>query len=287
MSELNNLSQAIELTKPVLPLTRGELVAVHRNYAVIDGEIYSNTRLRARGALTTPSFEDFKTFVEEEETEKALVFVNHKEMSATAVLNYSAENAEQGHCDYTSTLNLEPTVVWTKLLGLKDKKLSQKSFAIFLEDWASVLSVTGEAKKDEQGNPELNEHGEEIFEKISIKDAIQAVRNMQVDSKTNSSSEVENTRQVHSAMASIAASTKKGKLPAYFAIKDSAYVGLDEREIKLRLVVNGQDGEASFALQIVKEELLLNQIVEDFKIKVIELLPQNPVRIGVFHPSKH
>lgn len=110
---------------------------------------------------------------------------------------------------------------------------------------------------------------------------------MQVDATTNSSAEVENTRQVHSAMATIAASTKKGKLPAYFAIKDSAYVGLDEREIKLRLVVNGQDGEASFALQIVKEELLLNQLVEDFKAKVIDLLPENPVRIGVFSTSKN
>lgn len=287
MSELNNLAQAIELTKPVFPLTRGELIAVHKNYAVIDAEIYSEVRLRPRGALTTPSFEDFKTFVEEEQKEKALVFVNHKVMSATAVLNYSATDAEQGHCDYTSTLNLEPTVVWTKLIGLKDKKLSQKSFAIFLEDWASVLSVTGEAKKDEFGNLVLDENGEEICEKITIKEAIQAVRNMQVDATTNSSAEVENTRQVHSAMATIAASTKKGKLPAYFAIKDSAYVGLDEREIKLRLVVNGQDGEASFALQIVKEELLLNQLVEDFKAKVIDLLPENPVRIGVFSTSKN
>ena len=37
-----------------------------------------------------------------------------------------------------------------------------------------------------------------------------------------------------------------------------------------------------FSMQIVKEELLCNEIVQEFKEKVIELLPENPVRIGTF-----
>jgi hypothetical protein len=35
-------------------------------------------------------------------------------------------------------------------------------------------------------------------------------------------------------------------------------------------------------LQIVREELLKNDIIQEFKEKVIELLPDNPVRIGTF-----
>lgn len=46
--------------------------------------------------------------------------------------------------------------------------------------------------------------------------------------------------------------------------------------------MNIADGEASFALQIVKEELLRNEIIQEFKDKVIALLPSNPVRIGTF-----
>ena len=65
-------------------------------------------------------------------------------------------------------------------------------------------------------------------------------------------------------------------------IIDPAYVGLDDKTIRLRLVVNSSDGEPSFALQIVKEELLRNEIVQEFKEKVIALLPENPVRIGTF-----
>ena len=63
---------------------------------------------------------------------------------------------------------------------------------------------------------------------------------------------------------------------------DPAYVGLDDKTIRLRLVVNSSDGEPSFALQIVKEELLRNEIIQEFKEKVIALLPENPVRIGTF-----
>ncbi|EOY7095714.1 TPA: DUF2303 family protein, partial [Acinetobacter baumannii] len=69
---------------------------------------------------------------------------------------------------------------------------------------------------------------------------------------------------------------------AYFTIQDSAYLGLAEREIKLRLIVNSTGSTPQFAIQIVKEELLRNEIIEDFKEEVIALLPENPVRIGSF-----
>ena len=80
----------------------------------------------------------------------------------------------------------------------------------------------------------------------------------------------------------VEASSTAGKLPSFFEIIDPAYVGLDDKTIRLRLVVNSSDGEPSFALQIVKEQLLRNEIIQEFKEKVIALLPENPVRIGTF-----
>ena len=52
--------------------------------------------------------------------------------------------------------------------------------------------------------------------------------------------------------------------------------------IRLRLIVNAGDQDPIFAIQIVREELLKNDIIQEFKEKVIELLPANPVRIGTF-----
>ena len=45
---------------------------------------------------------------------------------------------------------------------------------------------------------------------------------------------------------------------------------------------NAGDQDPVFAIQIVREELLKNDIIQEFKEKVIELLPANPVRIGTF-----
>ncbi|MFX5430423.1 DUF2303 family protein, partial [Acinetobacter baumannii] len=83
--------------------------------------------------------------------------------------------------DYLASLCLESTVVWKKLNQLKDHKLDQRNFAVFIEDWAQVLNAF-----DENNNV------------IDIKDALVAVRNMQIEASTTSNAEVENTRQVQS-----------------------------------------------------------------------------------------
>ena len=171
----------------------------------------------------------------------------------------------QGHCDHKAVLQLEPTVVWEKLNQLKDNKLNQKRFATLLEDWASVFAATSETG-----------------ETIHIAEAINAVRNMKVGASSTTDSSVSNMQETRSVFDKVEASSTAGKLPSYFEIIDPAYVGLDDKTIRLRLVVNSSDGEPSFALQIVKEELLRNEIIQEFKGKVIVLFPENPVRIGTF-----
>lgn len=265
MSEKIEIEKVLGLAKPVIELERGQLVALHKDYSVIDAEKFMGQRFRAHGEFSTPTFNDFKDFVEKEGSKSTPIFVNQNEVKAIAVLNFSSGENAQGHCDYLASLRLESTVVWKKLNQLKDQKLDQRNFAIFMEDWAQVLNAF-----DENNTA------------IDAKEALVAIRNMQVDASVISNAEVENTRQVQSEMAQIAATAKKGVLPAYFSIKDSAYLGLDEREIKLRLIVNSSGGTPQFAIQIVKEELLCNEIINDFKEKVISLLPENPVRIGSF-----
>lgn len=270
----NSAKEIVELALPVNDLSRGELVAVHENFKVHDLEQFQAGRNRARGVLKTPSFEDFKTYVlGNTQSENCVpevkiyapVFVDHKNVSATAILNFKVVGLSQGHCDHKAVLQLEPTVVWEKLNQLKDQKLNQKRFATLLEDWASVFIATSEA-----------------YEPINIAEAINAVRNMKVGASSTTDSSVSNLQETRSVFDKVEASSTTGNLPPYFEINDSAYVGLDEKTIRLRLVVNSSDGEPIFSLQIVKEELLRNEIIQEFKEKVIALLPENPVRIGTF-----
>lgn len=270
----NSAKEIVELALPVNDLSRGQLVAIHENFNVHDLEQFQAGRNRARGVLKTPAFEDFKTYVlSNTQSENSVpevkvyapVFVDHKNVSATAILNFKVVGLAQGHCDHKAVLQLEPTVVWEKLNQLKDNKLNQKRFATLLEDWASVFAATSETG-----------------ETIHIAEAINAVRNMKVGASSTTDSSVSNMQETRSVFDKVEASSTAGKLPSYFEIIDPAYVGLDDKTIRLRLVVNSSDGESSFALQIVKEELLRNEIIQEFKEKVIDLLPDNPVRIGTF-----
>ena len=270
----NSAKEIVELALPVNDLSRGQLVAIHENFKVHDLEQFQAGRNRARGVLKTPSFEDFKSYVlGNTQSENSVpevkvyapVFVDHKNVSATAILNFKVVGLAQGHCDHKAVLQLEPTVVWEKLNQLKDNKLNQKRFATLLEDWASVFAATSETG-----------------ETIHIAEAINAVRNMKVGASSTTDSSVSNMQETRSVFDKVEASSTAGKLPSYFEIIDPAYVGLDDKTIRLRLVVNSSDGEPSFALQIVKEELLRNEIIQEFKGKVIVLFPDNPVRIGTF-----
>lgn len=270
----NSAKEIVELALPVNDLSRGELFAIHENFNVHDLEQFQAGRNRARGVLKTLSFDDFKSYVlGNTQSENSVpevkvyapVFVDHKNVSATAILNFKVVGFAQGHCDHKAVLQLESTVVWEKLNQLKDNKLNQKCFATLLEDWASVFAATSETG-----------------ETIHIAEAINAVRNMKVGASSTTDSSVSNMQETRSVFDKVEASSTAGKLPSYFEIIDPAYVGLDDKTIRLRLVVNSSDGEPSFALQIVKEELLRNEIIQEFKEKVIELLPDNPVRIGTF-----
>lgn len=254
-----------EITPPVKELTRGDLVAVNEDYNVLDLEKYQIGRNRARGVLNTPSLEDFKSFVLNNQSKIAPVFVDHKNVSATAVLNYLEDGYSQGHCDHLAILKLEPTVIWSKLQNLKDRKLSQRDFAVFIEDWVSVLEIT-----DADGNV------------IGGAQALAAIRNMKISASVSTESNVGNLSESRSRFDQVEARSKEEFTPAYFKIYDSAYLGLDERLIVLRLIINTNGETPVFSVQIVKEELLLDEIIQEFKTKVIELLPENPVRIGTF-----
>ncbi len=265
----------VELAKPGVELGRGDLAAINEKYSVMDLEGFQDGRNRARGILYTPSFEDFKSYVlassplqhdnEFVIPNAAPVFVDHKNMCAVALLNYYQQKYAQGHCDHKAILQLEPTVVWKKLQNIKDRKLSQRDFAVFLEDWVSVLEIT-----DADGNV------------IGGAQALAAVRNMQIGASVKVDAAVGNLSESRSRFEQVEARSNDAATPAYFKIHDPAYVGLDSRLIVLRILINTSDEKPVFALQIVQEELILDEIVKEFKGAVLELLPENPVRIGTF-----
>lgn len=268
MSNTKTEAEAVaQLAHPVTTLTRGDLLAINNNLQVVDAEEYANGRNRARGAYKTSDFLGFKSFIECNNSHKvAPVFIDHNNISAEAILNYVETDFAQGHCDHTATLKLEPTVIWTKLNSLHNNstRFSQRDFAVFLEDWSDRL--TAKSASDEV---------------IPAREAIHAVRNMDINATATTNNTVTNTSESRSLMEQVEAKSAT-TLPAYFEIKDQCYLGLDERDITLRLIINTNDGKPTFGVQVVKFELVKDEIIQNFKQKVIDLLPDYPVRIGTF-----
>lgn len=261
------VSAVVEYSCPVNDVERGGLVAIHNNFKIHDTEKYQDGRNRLRGAFTTPIFADFKSYIANTPITgtSVPVFVSRDGVKAVAVLNYAESGHAQGHCDHTATLQLDPTVAWKKINELKGQKLNQKAFATLLEDWATVFRATTETG-----------------ELIAINEAINSVRNMKIDANVKAEVAVNNMSESRSLLERTEAQSSIGKLPSYFEIDDPAYIGLDEKFIKLRLIVNAGDSAPIFTLQIVEEELLVNEIIQEFKDKVVELLPDQQVLIGTF-----
>ncbi|EOK5375762.1 hypothetical protein ACWKAQ_001676 [Acinetobacter baumannii] len=62
MSEKIEIEKFLGLAKPVIPLERGQLVALHHDYSVIAAEKFMDARFRPHGEFTTPTLEkEFET----------------------------------------------------------------------------------------------------------------------------------------------------------------------------------------------------------------------------------
>ncbi len=244
-----------------------QLLLSHNNYSTLDVEKYLDGRVRPRGTLETTHLEDFYNFLADHQTDhEAHVYVNHHNMAATAILNMITDDGSQGHCDFKAVLKLEKTVAWTKLLAVTQAgRFSQRDFATFLEDWADLLIA-------------LSPDNEVIL----ARDAIHAVRNMTIEANSTSATNVTHISESRSVLENVAASSKENKLPAFFKIADTCYIGLKPREILLRLIINTSDSKPTFGLQIIKSELLVDALTQEFKQIIVEKLPENPVRIGTF-----
>jgi uncharacterized protein YfdQ (DUF2303 family) len=89
---------------------------LHQNFNIHDTEEYQAGRNRARGSFKTPSFVDFKSFVLiiiimmiKLLFHMLHLFLSITKISLQSVLNFDEANLPQGHCDYTATLELEPS----------------------------------------------------------------------------------------------------------------------------------------------------------------------------------
>lgn len=247
-----------ELTQRLRPWAETEIDHIRllqNGYTLQNVEKQLPARVRERGTLKTPRIRDFGAFFSNHANGNTPIFVDGSDFSATAIFNYDVDG-QQGHCDHLAVVTLQKTVTWEKLTTLVETRnvFNQRNFAVWMEDWQDVLTVIGS-------------DGDIIAPGV----AIATVRDMSVEQLTTTGSTVSNTGESRSKFDSVEAKAK-GIIPAYFLLRDACYSGLVEKEIKLRLVVSADGDKPSFTLQIVKQELIEDALVQEFIDAIQEVL---------------
>lgn len=263
MSEFENYESdaavAAALAERQAHLTVGHLTdgvaLIDRNAIKIDLEKYQMGRSRVRGQFHSSDIDSFNNYVSNNaEPEEVRIFVDDAAMSAIAILNFKVEGHEQGHLDHKAILNAKKTVVFDTLhrrhmLG----RVTQKTFAEFLEDWGHFVIA-----RDSEGNVIANSR------------AVSAIRNMRIDESAQTDSHAGNYRESRSRLESVEAKSIDGALPAYFTVKDECYQGFTERSLKLRLSIGQDEGKPEFKLEIVSLQILEDELTKEFAAIVEE-----------------
>ncbi|MCS2162994.1 DUF2303 family protein [Scandinavium sp. H11S7] len=236
------------------------------NTVVASLEKFSLERFRFRGAMDTTSIDDFVRYSAgyAKPEEKARCFIDAENMRASSIFNIGTLD-NPGHADNVSTIQLKKTAPFRALLAINGDRLNQKQIAEWLEDWSDFLTAF-----DANG------------ETMSIAQAAQAVRRVNIKQVSESAHEDEDFSGKKSLMESVEASSKD-VMPVAFEFKCVPYEGLTERRFSLRNSLL-KSGEPMFVLRVVQLEAQEEAIANEFRDLLIEKFDGKPVEtfIGNF-----
>lgn len=234
------------------------VVALPEKITLHDLEGYMQNRRRARGVMKTNSIESFAAYTNQHKEEGAAVFVDPKDMSASAVLNLGTP-VEPGHTDNRAVLRLEKTAAYKALTEITCLGKTQKEVAEFLEDWADYVKCYG-----------FTEKGQLIAPEIKTSRAIAAIRKITIESMRKMESSEQALSASKSAFESVQA-TSVDPLPVLIEFSCFPYPGIAQRTFLLRLSVLTGDATPKMTLRIIKEEQHQEAMADELAASILDV----------------
>lgn len=252
------------------------VVALPEKITLRDLEGYMQNRRRARGVMKTNNIESFAQYTTAHKEEGAAVFVDQKDMSASAVLNLGTPG-EPGHTDNLAVLRLEKTAAYKALTEITGLGKTQKEVAEFLEDWADYVKCYG-----------FTEEGQ-IAPEIKTSRAISAIRKITIESMRKMESSEQALGASKSAFESVQA-TSVDPLPVYIEFRCVPYPGIELRTFLLRLSVLTGDDKPKVTLRIIKAEQHQEAMADELAASIKDVFDGDvaeklPVMIGEYARS--
>lgn len=239
-------------------------VALPDNFTAHDLEKFMPVRRRARGVMGTSSTEAFAAYVGEHKEPGCTVFVSHKFMSATAVLDMGTPEAP-GHAGNLAHLSPKSTAAYQALQAIVGRAaIDQKTAAEFLEDWSTCLRCFD---------------GDTLLEN---KHAIAAVRSITIEGLKKVESNEEQLSASRSSFESVKA-TSRTALPTRIEFFCEPYMGFAGRIFAMRLGIRTGGNEPALTLRVISQEKHDEEMAAELGNKVTTAIGGTcPVLIGEY-----
>jgi uncharacterized protein YfdQ (DUF2303 family) len=246
--------------------TRG-IATLPNDFSVHDLEKHLPTRRRARGLMNSEDLASFAAYTHQHAEAGASVFVDTGDMTATAVLNLGLPTAP-GHADNKALLTSKPTAAFTAMKAIASNQAKQATVAEWLEDWAPHITCYAGTDKVANGL------------------AVQAVRNLTIESMRQLESTEEQLSSTVSAFEHVKARSKN-PLPTFIYVRCQPYHGFEEREFVLRVAVLTGETKPVLTLRVIKMEEHTQQMAQELANRVRDAINTGatapmPVLVGAY-----
>lgn len=237
---------------------------IDNDQKIVSLEQFQPERVRFRGRFATSVLGEFVNYVKA--NPGGAGFVDPTKVNATVFFNLG-DTDKPGHGDWTGSLALTPTAAYAAIQAVESKRLAQRELAEWIEDWATNLHAQfGEAD-----------------EKMSIGQAVAAIRNLTISAKSDVTHNERDFGATRTALEDLQARSEGG-IPKYLSFSTEPYPNFVPREIRLRLsVITGE--KPALTLRIVGKEALEEDIAREFRQMLLEGIGDAAtVTLGSFTP---
>jgi uncharacterized protein YfdQ (DUF2303 family) len=223
-----------------------------------DTERFEVNPNRFRGCYCTGYIDDFISYVTKRGTCYSAVFLSPEQMQAKVILDMGTTD-DPLWGDDTAVLTLKPTPEFAALLKFKEIELPQRDLVDFLEDWSPYVSI---------GVPEDKQA-------TSFPAAIMAIRNVTVQSMSESTTSVADFNQNLSSTDRIEINSKGAMLPKQFVFKAVPYRGLKIKTFWCTLRAIPKGNEVVFKYRIQSLDVAVSEMADEFRERLLAGLDTN------------
>lgn len=246
----------------------GDLVALPKDYSLIDLERYRDGRRRFRGAFTTSALADFVTYVKRSGAKvKPQGFISPDDPAATVYFNMHNDDGSVGHADWTAALALDKTAAYGALLQIQGCALTQRQLTDWIEDWqANVVALAGDDTP------------------ITLPRAVAAIAKLDIKSTKQSGHADGHFAASRSTLEEVEAKLTES-MPHKLLFECEPFHGLRARTFELRVAILTNHDEPRLILRILSKEAVQEDIIREFKSLLLQELGETAdMTIGAFKP---